>query len=139
MAEVYRYFAREYKAVYDFSDAAKQAMFKRESYGGQPTASNNGFQQGKNLLDITVSNWNEDLRSGLLHASELYLQYPKWFVEKVISKQFHLSDKNVQDFENTSGHLYPRVDFNNFDSGDKQFYFDLLNISSMHEQINGTV
>ena len=117
----------------DWSDDAKRIMFEYESIGGDAPV-NNGFYEGKRLLNITVTNWKEDLDRHLLFSWELYLQYPKWFIDGIVGRR-SLSDDEIQWSENMSGHLYPRVSFDDLHSGDKAHYFDLLNIQYMHESI----
>mgnify|MGYP001576579349 CR=1 FL=1 len=46
----------------------------------------NGFAVGKQILNITVSMWKEDMKNGLLFKKELYDDgtFPVWWLNKVL-------------------------------------------------------
>jgi hypothetical protein len=134
IAQMYKYFGRERIYLMDFSESALEAIFANESHGTPLNEKTNGFAYGKRLKDITVASWKEDLGT-LLFSWELYLQYPKDFIDGIVGKN-KLTDQQIQVAENEKGHLYPRVDFNDLDSGDKQYYFDLLQAQYVNEEIN---
>jgi len=127
MAEAYQYFVKD-QWRYDFSQSAKEALYIKESLGTSHAeiADNNGFARGKFLLDITVTMWVEDLESGLLHSYELYLDFPKWFVDKILPTKFHLSDSAIQAYQRHAGHLHCKANFADRFSGEKEFYFNFL-------------
>lgn len=114
MAQAYRHFGRELQNL-DWSDEAKQALFNYESRGIGSFArdSENGFFQGKRLMDITVAMWNEDLNAHLrgeprtLFSWELYIQYPKWLIDMVIPERLRLTEAQIADARESAGHLYP--------------------------------
>lgn len=91
--EVYKPFAmRAGFITSDFSDESAVALFEFESFGTGSILQNNGFAQGKRLVDITVAMWIEDMYSHgldtppMLFASELYSDpnLPNWWLDKVI-------------------------------------------------------
>lgn len=114
MAQAYRYFGREFTNL-DWSDKAKQELFDYESrgIGSFNRDSENGFYQGKRLMDITVAMWLEDLNAGLcgepqtLFAWELYIQYPKWLIDMIIPRRLQLTNAEIADARDSAGHLYP--------------------------------
>ena len=61
-------------------------MFLYESNGQPIKNKNNGFYWGKKHMDVTVSMWNQDLKTGLLFKYELYEDesIPNWFLDKVL-------------------------------------------------------
>lgn len=86
MAEVYRFFAKDYPNL-DYSDKAALAMFKYESKGGPSPGFQNGFYTGKHWMDATVKMWLEDLGT-ILFEFELYADpdLPNWWLDKVLPK-----------------------------------------------------
>ena len=105
-AELYKQFSKEkrirwlkdnscetyiYTPPYDFSEKAAKEMFDYESRGIGNLENSlfnnnlNGYFYGKRVLDITVSMWREDLPKGLIFKEELYKDYPKEFIDGVLS------------------------------------------------------
>ncbi len=84
MAEMYRRFARDYKAA-DFSEEAALAMYLHESTGTPlPDPRTNGYALGKKWMDVTVAGWKEEIPQMGLLVSELQADgYPDWFLERV--------------------------------------------------------
>jgi len=87
IADVYKFFARDYQA--DFSDSAAEAMFDFESNGIGLVAKDNGYAIGKHLMDIQLAMWMEDLyvNKFMLTKYELItdptLKDIRWFLEDV--------------------------------------------------------
>lgn len=87
MAEVYKFFARDYQA--NFSDSAAESMFKFESNGVGVVAKDNGYAIGKHLMDLQIAMWHEDLyiNKFMLTKYELLtdpeLQSIRWFLESL--------------------------------------------------------
>lgn len=100
MAEVYRYFAREYQATMDFSQEMLTQLYVYESTGEGLLSENNGFVFGKRNIDIAVSSWIEDIEAGYLWVHELYEDenLPAWFLDKVLVKYSH-RPKSQADFD----------------------------------------
>ena len=63
-------------------------MFLFESQGIRlpPRDRRNGFQLGKQWMDVNVAMWKEDLRDGTLFRHELYEDpnYPHWWLDQVL-------------------------------------------------------
>lgn len=61
-------------------------MFLFESNGQEIKNKNNGFYWGKKHMDITISMWTKDLKSGILFKKELYEDdtFPHWFLDRVL-------------------------------------------------------
>ena len=107
--EVYKIFAGKAENM-DFSEEAKEEMFKAETYGkGNCTNIDqvyldyltsgkkvNGYAVGKRWMDVTVAMWFEDLekRGWFTLTNELYNDpiFPKWWIKKVFKK--FLAEKN---------------------------------------------
>lgn len=96
---MYKHFGREFLAL-NWSEKALRDMFEHETYG-LPSATEmraNGYFEGKRVLDITVAMWNQDLTAHdrgeprVLFSWELYAEYPRWFIEKVIPKRFWIAE-----------------------------------------------
>lgn len=85
MAEVYRYFGKDWKNCCDFSDGAMIELYNHESYGTE-ISSTNGFLVGKKWLNVTVAMWKEDIRDRQLWKSELYEDenLPDWWLDSVL-------------------------------------------------------
>jgi len=83
MSELYKRFALNNCPCLDFSEQAKEDMYLFESRGVKLTDMNNGYLNGKRIMDITVAAWKEDIPLGILSAKELQLDYPDWFLNKV--------------------------------------------------------
>lgn len=84
MAEMYRRFSGD--SGFDFSDGMAEEAFRYESTGlGQPSKMN-GFVHGKQVMDITVKMWKEDILGLILHVRELKEDFPDWFLRKVLPK-----------------------------------------------------
>ena len=78
----------------DFSDKAKEEAYLFESRGigvkddsifNQENI--NGFLYGKRMMDITVKMWKEDIPQGLLFLSELYSDFPHWWLDKIFNRK----------------------------------------------------
>jgi hypothetical protein len=84
MAELYRYFARHWEHVLDFSDDALLEMFNSESYGTKVNPKN-GYLVGKQWLNVTVASWKEDIEMGTLFVKELYDDgnFPEWWLDGI--------------------------------------------------------
>ena len=87
MAEVYKYFSRDYEKILDYSDESMLQLYYSESYGDQCNPLN-GFFVGKRLLNVTLAMWKEDIERGLLRKIELYNDpdIPDWWLDKVLRK-----------------------------------------------------
>lgn len=84
MAELYKYFARHWEHVLDFSDNALLEMFNSESYGTKVNPKN-GYLVGKQWLNVTVTCWKEDIALGSLFVRELYEDgnFPEWWLDGI--------------------------------------------------------
>lgn len=85
MADLYKIFAEGFGTDLDFSDEAKLSLYNYESFGGTLTPKN-GFAVGKQYLNVQVTMWREDLRSGILARFELYNdeRFPHWWLDGVL-------------------------------------------------------
>jgi hypothetical protein len=85
MVAVYAIFSDDLKNFLDFSDDKLRECYIVESCGGR-CSDTNGYAIGKKLLNITVSMWKEDLKSGVLKKSELYqdTKFPRWWLDSVL-------------------------------------------------------
>jgi hypothetical protein len=89
MAEVYKLFSDRG----DFSEKSLLEMYNYESRGigdleqGLFCNNWNGYYLGKKNLNITVSMWKEDIKTGLLHMVELYNDFPHWWLNKVFDRR----------------------------------------------------
>jgi len=61
-------------------------MYQYESRGIPIESKNNGFYWGKKHMDVTITMWREDMKTGLLFRKELYEDeiFPHWFLDKVL-------------------------------------------------------
>jgi hypothetical protein len=84
MAELYKFFAKDWSNVLDFSDDALLQLYNHESYGSE-ISPENGFAHGKKWLNLNVAMWMEDIPKGLLFLDELYEDpnYPHWWLDSV--------------------------------------------------------
>jgi len=89
----------EYNSYRDFSDEALVEAFERESLGikhGIIRANGkiNGFIEGKQWMDLTITEyWLPDLEEGItLFAYELYQDFPKWFLDRILPEKFHCEE-----------------------------------------------
>lgn len=90
-AEIYKRFAKD--SYYDFSEQSALDMFLYESKGIPipDRGVHNGYFHGKKWMDLTITEyWLPDLESGELPAIILYEDFPKWFLDRVLPKKFHL-------------------------------------------------
>lgn len=87
MAELYRYFAKPWEHVLDFSDEALVEMYNSESYGTKIDPKN-GYLVGKHWLNVTVTMWKEDLALGTLFKHELYSDpdLPNWWLDGILKR-----------------------------------------------------
>ena len=90
MAELYRYFAKDWEHVLDFSDEALLEMFNSESYG-TPVVPKNGYLVGKQWLNVNVAMWKEDIAGGTLFKWELYADenLPDWWLDGIFKKRVY--------------------------------------------------
>jgi hypothetical protein len=117
MAEIYKQFSQmkrvpdappehiktwnSYDADRDFSEEAMLEAFEKESYGtSHPIRRNNGkingYIEGKQWMDLTITEyWLPDLENKELFAAELYQDFPRWFLIKVIPERYHLSESEA--------------------------------------------
>lgn len=90
ICEVYKIFARSWEHVCDFSEEAKRAMYEFETHGKAISKSkkHNGYQLGKQYMDVTIAMWKEDYGSGLLSKYDLLNDdtFPEWWIESVVDK-----------------------------------------------------
>lgn len=94
MANMYKLFA--YPDM-DFSQEAMENAFAYESFGTKiPNADDNAYYQGKRNMDITIEMWIADIEKGFLTMQELYDEFPKWFIDKVMPKGLLLKDKETR-------------------------------------------
>lgn len=94
MAELYKYFARHWAHVLDFSDDALLEMFNSESYGTYVNPKN-GYLVGKQWLNVTVACWKEDIQMGTLYVKELYQDgnFPEWWLDGIFREYQGFKDK----------------------------------------------
>lgn len=94
IAEAYRYFCGNLNA--DFSESAMKDMYSYETFGHPKikydqlyNGNYNGFAVGKHWMDVTISMWLEDLKSGNLTKYELYsdASIPE-FVKNIVNKLY---------------------------------------------------
>jgi hypothetical protein len=113
MAEIYKLFCyidlaesmsehcqrcvNDYNDYYDYSEEAALQMYIRETYGEYidlPSGKLNGFQIGKQWMDLTITEyWIPDLKNKELSCLDLYNTFPKWFLDKVLPKEFRVTDE----------------------------------------------
>jgi hypothetical protein len=87
IAEIYRYFARHWEHILDFSDERMYDMYCYESSGVSiPDYNKNGYYHGKKWMDVTIAMWKEDLNDGILFLHELYEDenFPNWWLDKIL-------------------------------------------------------
>ncbi len=87
MIPLYEMFAKEFASNnIDFSDKAKEDMYRYETYGEGFVDERNGYFLGKKILNLQVTSWKEDMRNGLLYFFELYedKKYPHWWLNSVL-------------------------------------------------------
>jgi hypothetical protein len=95
MAEIYQIFAHDKHL--EFTEQRLEDCFSYETFGKEiPDPLHNGYLQGKRNMDITVEMWINDIRSGHLTKWELYQEFPKWFIDKVIPADVLLEDKQAR-------------------------------------------
>jgi hypothetical protein len=89
MSDLFVVFASEWSHIMDFSDEAKLSLYNHESYGS-PLSPNNGFAQGKKMLNLQVNGWKEMLREGTLAKFELYEDplYPHWWLDSILKDTY---------------------------------------------------
>ena len=84
MAEIYKQFCPpEFDG--DFSEAAMLEMYEHESMGKGKPSPRNGYAQGKKWMDVTIAQWRKDIKIGLLFKFELYQDFPREWVDKVLA------------------------------------------------------
>lgn len=90
MVPVYEIFVRDFKDGLDFNEDMLYELYLNESYGGPPCSPKNGYFHGKKWMDVTLSQWREDLRLGNLFYIELYRDptFPHWWLDKVFSNRY---------------------------------------------------
>ena len=88
MSEIYRIFSRHWQDQLKYDETSLLEMFKYETLGeaiANPEI--NGFYVGKHWMDVNISMWNEELKTGYLNRLELYDDgtFPEWWLDKVIN------------------------------------------------------
>jgi hypothetical protein len=83
MAEIYRLFSKDWEHELDFSEQMLLELYYSESFG-EMISNQNGYYHGKRMLNLTVTMWKEDIERGLLRKFELYEDFPKEWVDKVL-------------------------------------------------------
>ena len=83
MSEYYKHFALD-SVDYDWSEDAAKKAYILESQGQGIHDNLNGYMSGKQWMDVTVSQWKEDILGFNLHIQELREDYPDWFLKKVL-------------------------------------------------------
>ena len=94
MANLYKRFA---EPDMDFSTIALEAAYNFERHGiADSNFERNGYYQGKRIMDITAKMWIKDIENGLLTKGELYEEFPKWFIDKIIPRDTFIEDKEAR-------------------------------------------
>ena len=107
MAKLYKQFAVNAGfGSLDFSDEAKFAQFQAETHGAElPNKAVNGFTYGQFAVNVTVAMWKHDLSADLrgeprtLFTAELYAQYPKWFIDRVVDEPRRMNKRDIAEFK----------------------------------------
>ena len=81
-AELYKRFAVAWDGL-DFSNEAMIEMYNAESYGGDVDKKKNGFYIGKQWMNVNIAMWKEDQEKGHLCLSELYEDFPHWWLDGI--------------------------------------------------------
>lgn len=91
MSEIYRIFANTWHDNLSFDDVALREMYDFESRGIPITTANNGFEVGKKYLNLTVTQWREDIALGLITKHELLSDdlFPHWWLIPILDT-FHV-------------------------------------------------
>ena len=93
MAEIYKIFAHDYLHCCSFDEKAAQDMFVAESLGKflaynskNENGKFNGYAVGKHWMDVTISMWAEDIKTGMLRKKEITddPKFPLWWSEKIL-------------------------------------------------------
>jgi hypothetical protein len=79
----------------DFSEEAALEMFLHESTGAGKPGPKNGYAQGKKWMNVTVEMWRKDIPAGLLYRCELYQDFPREWVDSVLTGVYF--DQNKAD------------------------------------------
>ena len=81
---VYEAFGKEQCPGFDYSEGALVEFFLHESQG-KPTGERNGYTLGKKMAGIAIDQWEQDIRKGLLHLSEIEsaFQDHEWFLKDI--------------------------------------------------------
>lgn len=94
----------EYNLQRDFSEDAMLEAFERESIGKKhniirENGKINGYIEGKQWMDLTLTEyWLPDIEErNTLFAFELYYDFPHWFLIKVLSEQYHLTEEEANE------------------------------------------
>lgn len=95
ISDAYLYFAKDFIDSSDTSDKAMIDMYSFETFGHpkikyselQSNGTYNAYAIGKHWMDVTLSMWKEDLKSGIITKNELYMddEIPS-FVKSIIEK-----------------------------------------------------
>lgn len=86
MAELYKYFSKDWEHVLDYSDQALLDLYNYESYGTGRVDPKNGYAVGKKWLNVYVASWRESIAEGTLFRHELYEDpnLPHWWLDSVL-------------------------------------------------------
>lgn len=104
MSEHSRKTLEEYNSYRDTSEEAMYEAFARESFGEKfdvlrSNGKINAYIEGKQWMDLTMTEyWLPDLRTKSIFAWELYLDFPKWFLDKVLPEEYHMSEEEIDGF-----------------------------------------
>ncbi len=87
-AALYVHFSQPWSHLCDYSTQAEEDMFLYESRGIPipQRERRNGFQLGKQWMDINVAMWKEGIAEGTSLRREFYEDpnYPHWWLDKVL-------------------------------------------------------
>jgi len=91
----------EYNSYRDYSEEAMLEAFDKESYGTRHSIRRNngkinGYIEGKQWMDLTITEyWLPDLENRELFAAELYQDFPRWFLIRVLPERYHLTEEEA--------------------------------------------
>jgi hypothetical protein len=83
--KVYEEFGREVCPGFDYSNEALIEFYEFESTGKPVSNERNGFALGKKWAGVAVDQWEQDIKNGLLHISEIEKDYigHDWFLKDI--------------------------------------------------------
>ena len=94
-AELYKRFAEDWKDCLFFTEEDELSMYLHESQGTEINSQANGYFVGKKWLNLNVTMWKEDLGKTLF-LSELYEDFPAWWLRKQLKKSNDGDGERVQ-------------------------------------------